>query len=175
MISGDDVDFWTVTPNLFTSSEAATTPDYSASAKESDRCWDRRDVEVDRQLEGAIVAVHGRHVVHVVHPLICCSMGVATIVRLGVRSGVGRLHLDFRQDDIRELRNRQAQKVATPTIVMMIEMTIATIGRLTKKLAMAIQLCSGMLSGFRFDRSGSISRGRGIHGFAATCMPAFTF
>jgi hypothetical protein len=58
----------------------------------------------------------------------------------------------------------------TPTTVITIEITIATIGRLTKNLATLSYLagCESELAATAFSAGG-------VHGFAETAAPAFIF
>ena len=96
------------------------------------------DVEVDRELHRAVVRVDGIHVVHVVHAahLLLDGRGYGLLDGLRIGAGIGRLNQDFRRNDLGECAIGSASIDTTPTMTMMIEITIATMGRLIKNLDM---------------------------------------
>jgi len=63
-------------------------------------------------------------------PLTCCSIGVATDCSRAVRPpDIRKLQLNFRWNDVGNLRHGQARDGTAPNITMRMAMTIATMGR----------------------------------------------
>ena len=98
------------------------------------------EVEIDEHAHQAVVGVDGIHVVHVVHAahLLFDGRGHGLLDGLRVGADVIGLDEDLRRHDLGKLRDGQRPASSPgPTMTMMMEITMATMGRLMKNLDMA--------------------------------------
>ena len=108
------------------------------------------DLERDLERQGAVVGVGGLHVDALLDAvdLLLDRRRHRRLDVGGGRAHEGRRDLDHRGHDLGVLGDRQARhRHERPAITVTMEITIATIGRLTKKRAMATSAFPGSVAG----------------------------